>query len=218
MIELKRMARKKTYRTEDYPYHVSARCTNKEWFLLPMDEVWEIFSIYLYFVTLAYGVRIHSFVLMNNHFHMLISTPRGNIDEAMNYLQREVSRRIGERTNRINQIFGGPYFWSVIKNPVHFQNVYKYVYRNPVHAGICKNVEDYRYSSLRGLLGVEHSVLPVFDNLGLIQNPQQQLKWLNTEYSEENHLLIRAALRHREFGFVANPFTGKKPSLENTVL
>lgn len=211
------MPRKKIYRTTDFPYHVSARCTNKEWFALPLPKVWEIFSIYLYFITLAYGVRIHAFVLMSNHFHMLISTPNGNIDEAMNYLQREVSRRLGEETDRINQIFGGPYHWTLIKNNIYYHHAYKYVYRNPVKAGICKRVEDYRYSTLRGLLGKDRMMIPAFDNLGLIQNPYKQLAWLNEDYSEENYQLIKKALRHREFCFPADPLTGKKPPIDRYI-
>ncbi|WP_374077301.1 transposase [Bdellovibrio bacteriovorus] len=212
------MPRKKFYPTTDYPYHVTARTTNKEWFGAPMEVVWGLFSDYLHFIWRAYDVRIHAFVLMNNHFHMLISTPEANLDLAMNYLLREVSKRIGEKTGRINQIFGGPYHWSVIKNSIHYQHAYKYVYRNPVHAGICKNVEDYKYSSLPGLLGLDYLYIPVYDNLNLIQNPVTQLRWLNDEYEDEDREAIFRALKRREFGFSRDSSTARIHYLENTVV
>ncbi len=179
-------------------------------FYIPMTQAWEIFSDYLWFITYAYKVRIHAFVLMNNHFHLIISTPEANIDEAMNYFLREVSKRIGEAAGRKNQIFGGPYHWSVIKNSIYYHHAYKYVYRNPVHAGICSKVEDYKYSTLQTTLGLSSSIIPAVDNLCLIQNPHQQLEWLNTKFEDEDRLSIKNALRHREFQFVADRTTGKK--------
>lgn len=212
------MPRKRIYRTEEFPYHVVVRCANKEWFQLPMPEVWNIFSIYLYFICVAYKVQIHSFVLMSNHFHMLVSTPEANIDQAMNYLLREVSRRIGEKTKRINQIFGGPYHWTLIKNSTHYSHAYKYVYRNPVHAGLCSKVEEYKYSSLHGLLGLCYLNIPAIDNLNLIYDTTKVLKWLNEEYSEENRESIRKALSHREFQFERDSESGYQNLLETSIV
>lgn len=183
-----------------------------------MDFVWSVFSDYLHFIWRAYDVRIHSFVLMSNHFHALISTPEANLDEAMNYLMREVSKRIAERSGRINQVFGGPYYWSVIKNSIHYQHAYKYIYRNPVHAGICERVEEYKYSTLRGLIGMDYLYVPAYDNLGLIQNPHTQLKWLNEAYDDDSKEAIRKALRRREFGFARDERSLKRHPLEVTVV
>jgi REP element-mobilizing transposase RayT len=194
------MPRKKYFPTDQFPYHVTARSHNQEWFDLPMIEVWDIFSRYLYFITLAYGVRIHSFVLMNNHFHLLVSTPNANLSEAMNYLLREASKAINRETGNINQVFGGPYHWTLIKNRLHYQHAYKYVYRNPVEARICRRVEKYPYSSLRGIMGFDRLPFPAFDNMNLITDPGRQLSWLNEPFPTSEFLdEIRQALRSREF-------------------
>jgi REP element-mobilizing transposase RayT len=88
------MPRKTLIRSSEHPYHISARCINKDWFRLPIEDIWKIFEDYLCHVSHVYDLRIHSFVLMSNHFHLLASTPQGNIDKVMNYLMREVSRNI----------------------------------------------------------------------------------------------------------------------------
>ena len=206
------MPRKRFYPTDRHPFHVTARSHNQVWFQLPMDRVWDIFSRYLYFVTLAYGVRVHAFVLMSNHFHMLISTPNANLDKAMNYFMREVSKAIGNDSGNINQTFGGPYHWSVIRNQLYYQHAYKYVYRNPVDAGMCKRAEEYKYSTLRRLLGWDHLPFPAFDNLGLITNPGEQLEWLNSPYPHEDFIEdIETALSHPECEFNSTNLT-QKPS------
>ncbi|AGH94759.1 transposase [Pseudobdellovibrio exovorus] len=196
------MPRKKFLAHNDWPYHVTARCLNKEWFSLPMETIWDIYSKYLFFIHHSYGVRIHSFVLMNNHFHLIIQTPHGNLSQAMNYLMRETSRVIGFESGRINHIYGGPYYWSLLKSPLYYLHAYKYVYRNPVEAGLCYRVEEYPYSSLYGLLGQAHTIIPLENDEALFSDVYSHLQWLNQGYpSEELKVDIRNALRKQHFHF-----------------
>lgn len=196
------MPRKRFLPSDQLPYHVTARSHNKNWFPLEIEKSWAIFSRYLYFISLAYGIRIHSFVLMSNHFHLLLATPHANLDQAMNYFMREVSKAFGAETKQENQIFGGPYHWSLIRNPLHYQHAYKYVYRNPVEAKICRKVQDYPYSTFKMVLGLEKMEFPVFDNMALIQNPDKVISWLNTPYPSDDYLSdLRDALRYSEMEF-----------------
>jgi putative transposase len=71
----KGMAHKNLIKSEICPYHVTSRSNNKDWFELEMDVLWVIFSEQLLAINLAYRAKVHTFVLMNNHYHMLISTP-----------------------------------------------------------------------------------------------------------------------------------------------
>jgi REP element-mobilizing transposase RayT len=208
------MPRKKFQPNSEFPYHVWARTTNKDWFELPMEEVWSIFADYLHFIWRAYDVRIHSFVLMNNHFHMIVSTPEANLNEAMNYLMREVSKRIGERVGRINQIFGGPYKWSLIKNGLYLHHAYKYIYRNPVDAGMITRVEEYPFSTLRGLLGLDYLHIPTYDPFDLGRAPDVQIAWLNQPYEPEDRETIKKALSKKEFKFTREERSRKFPSLD----
>lgn len=182
------MPRKRSYSAHLNPYHVTARSHDREWFDLPMIQVWDIFSRYLYFVTLTFGVRIHAFVLMSNHFHLLLTAPNSNLDQALCYLIQEVSKAIEHESENANQVFAGSYHATAITNRVYYQQAYKYVYRNPVEARICSSVQAYPYSSLRGILGIDHLAFPAFDNLEMIVDPQRQLSWLNSPYPDISYL------------------------------
>jgi REP element-mobilizing transposase RayT len=196
------MPRKSFIPSSEFPYHVTGRCLNKEWFRVSMDYVWSVFSDYLFFINRAFNIQIHCFILMNNHFHLIAATPEANLDEAMNYFMREVSRRISKKSGRINQVFGGPYHWSLLQAPNSFQFAYKYVYRNPIEAGLCVRVEDYKYSTLQVLLGQQHSVIPLQPDEYLFSDFEGQLRWLNESYpSEKVKDEIRKALRRYEFCF-----------------
>ncbi len=196
------MPRKKLIRDSLNPYHVCVRSHNKEWFDLPMDKMWEIFSEYLYLTKHIFNLEIISFVLMDNHFHLLLRTPLKNLDQAMNYFLREVSRVIGFEAGRINQKFGGPYHWSLIESNRHFLCAYKYVYRNPVDAGLVDRVELYPYSTLFGLLGQSPLIIPVANDIQLIENTEGCLEWLNQSYkSTEERKAIKDALNKSKFIF-----------------
>lgn len=204
------MPRKRTILQSQFPYHIRARCINKEWFRIPIEEVWNIMTYYLYFVHHAYNFQIHSFVLMSNHYHALVSTPQANLDIGMNYFQREVSRCLTIQSGRINQTFGGPYEWSVINSDNYFHNAYKYVYRNPVRAGIVRSCEEYAFSTLRGLLGFSQLIVPVIADYILFTPDlnENTLKWLN-QANPDDEAEVKRALRKPQFEFPIIPGNGK---------
>lgn len=196
------MPRKKYQPDSSFPYHITARCINKEWFHIPLVEVWEIFSDYLFFIHHAFNVKVHSFVLMNNHFHLILSTPEANLSEAMNYFMRETSKQFGLASGRINQIYGGPYFWSQLKSEIYYGHAYKYVYRNPIEGGLCLKVEDYPFSTLHSLVGKSKTIIPVAEDTMLFFDMGSQIDWLNKSYKSLDYKQdIKNALRKREFQF-----------------
>jgi putative transposase len=97
-----------------------------------MPEAWELFSDYLYFINKNFGIRIHSFVLMPNHFHMIARDPELNLSSAMNYFMRETSKLMASESRTINRVWGAPFHSSLIDSPLYYLHAYKYVYRNPV--------------------------------------------------------------------------------------
>lgn len=209
------MPRKVVTLSPNDPYHITARCINRDWFKIPLSDVWSLMQDYLYLVGVGFNLRIHSFVLMPNHFHMIVSAPEGNLSSAMLYFMRETSKEITRKANRINQTYGGRYHKSCLSNLYYFMNSYKYVYRNPVRAKICSRVEDYPYSSLSGLLGLQSLVIPVVED-SLLFNPDfdsRTLDWLNKDPIDDLEDQIRRALKHPSFRPSASRVTGKPSSL-----
>ncbi len=212
------MGRKNLVRDNFHPYHVWARTNNREWYFLPQDQVWNIFFRYSKEITEDYGAKIHALVLMSNHFHFLLTTPLGNLGELMNQFLREISKSVNRTIGRSNHVFGGPYKWSLIRGSVSYQHCLKYVYRNPVKAGLASSVEEYRFSSLQYVLGLRDSYFPLapsmFDDDGVLALPQaDQLAWFNFKHTQQEDDCIRRGLRHRQFKIVADPKTRKIPAI-----
>ena len=214
------MPRKKLVRTDEYPYHVTARVNNRERFALELYKCWMIFEAHLTKLVSEYECEIHLFVLMPNHFHLMISTPNENLDQAMHYLMRETSKKIGYRARRINHIYGGPYKWSLITDEQYYSLAYKYVCRNPVAANLCKKVQDYPYSSFARIRTHQKMRFPLIDpekfSSYLPSSEDELLFWVNTPSSKEFDEAMTKALRRSQCKFSGKELTQKALNEEIT--
>ncbi len=204
------MPRKRTALQNEYPYHVSARTNNREWFNLPMRVVWEIYVNEVKETSLRYGFISHAFVLMNNHFHWLVSTPNSNLGEGMRYFMTETSRKIARACGRINKIYGARYKPTLIRSDGHYMNAFRYVYQNPLRAKICNSVDEYPWSTaasdeipIASLYGF-HQLIP--------KDPNEFQIWLNTPPDPIHNGLVRRALRRTVFKFPRHPTSKERPS------
>ncbi|MFV3409590.1 transposase [Bdellovibrio bacteriovorus] len=193
------MPRKIVPASADHPYHIVARARNREWFPIARSEVWAIMEDYLFFISHAYGIEILSFVLMDNHFHMIARDPQQSLGEAMNYFMKETSRHISFRAGMINQIYGSRYHKTLINSPLYYLHAYKYVYRNPVEAGLCNQVQDYPHSTLALSLGMHRLGFPIYPDNTLFESTDSILSWLNSAPDPQDKEIVQKALRKSEF-------------------
>ncbi|MEZ4751009.1 MAG: transposase [Bdellovibrionota bacterium] len=201
------MARPLLIRNVEFPYHVRARSNNREWFYLPTEIVWRISLEVLGIVIDRYGLSVHLFVLMSNHFHLICSTPKSNLGECMNYFMRETSKAIGRESGRINRIFGARYGWSLIENSYYYSHAYKYVARNPVVAGMVQRTEEYRFSTIPADLDICPIAIPLSGHLfgrSIPSDLEARLDWLNTPYPKQCAEVVRKGLRRSRFRFTTS--------------
>lgn len=112
--------------------------------------------------------EIHALVMMDTHVHLLIAV----YDNSENFFSESLQKILCPDAD-LTQLS------EPILNYSQYLNTYKYIYRNPMEAGLSARVEDYPYSSLFYLLGKGLMSCEVTDQLGLIQDPVRLLNWLN---------------------------------------
>lgn len=142
------MPRKNLIRTNLYYYHITTRVNHKHWFCLPLNEVWKISISSFQKAQKNCASDIAQFVLMGNHYHLLIRTPNSDIDKFMFWFNKTMSDLLRYRSGLENRMFGSSYKWSLIKSNIYLFNVYRYIYQNPIRAGLVNRCEDYMFSSL----------------------------------------------------------------------
>lgn len=106
----------------------------------------------LYLETLAEAceraeLRIHAFVLMRNHYHLLMETPNGNLIDGMRWLQQTFTQRYNARHNRFGHVYQGRYKAQIIdveRSEDYFRKVGNYIHLNPARAGLIAGNRRYR--------------------------------------------------------------------------
>ena len=158
------MPRQPLIRTNIHPYHVYNRVNSKRAYPSEyMNEIWRCYCDCLCILTWVYGVRVHAFVLMANHYHLIISTPDANLDTAMLYLQREVSRFLSELTRTQDYRFQARYKKKLIENELQFTNTFRYVARNPASVNVVECPLQYPFSTFSGQFGATRLICPIYE-------------------------------------------------------
>lgn len=109
----------------------------------------------------TYSVKLFSYVLMGNHFHLLLETPLGNLSEFMRQFNITYTGYYNRRHKRVGHLFQGRYKSILVDKAAYLSILSRYIHLNPIRA---KEVEgetlrekmqylkEYRWSSLRGYI------------------------------------------------------------------
>jgi putative transposase len=205
------MPRKNLIRSNVLPYHVTARANNQEWFTLPMEQVWDLTLQSLKEAHSLHKVEIISFVLMSNHYHLLIRTPDANLDKFMYEFNKRLAFRLKDKTGNINHVLGSRYKWCLIQSQKYFMNCYRYIYQNPLRANITYKCEYYPYSSLHSQVFNKQFCVPLHDNIGF-KDPHM-LNWINEKIEMQEVEFIRKGLKQREFDTVLTRSSRRKKEI-----
>lgn len=149
-------------------------------------------------------VNVLAFVLMSNHFHLLIQTPGANLDAVMHYLLTKVSQSTASLLGRTDHILGKRYKWTIITNEIYISNVYRYILQNPIRAKICDRVEEYPFSTVHSMMSEGHPAAEIVNASHAYLSPlppkvEDRLGWLNTHLSSEEVKSIKRGLRRTKF-------------------
>jgi len=127
-------------------YHVMARGNNKEYiFKESIDKGY--FIKLLKECSSSMGCVIYGYVLMDNHYHILIQTMDKQLQEIMHQINNRYSKYFNFKYKRVGHVFQGRYKASVVQDERYMIAVLRYIHQNPVKAGMCTRVEAYKWSS-----------------------------------------------------------------------
>ena len=108
-----------------------------------------------------YTVKLHSYVLMTNHFHLLAETPLGNLAEFMRHFNIVYTGYFNRRHRRTGHLYQGRYKSVLVDKETYLTALSRYIHLNPVRIKAMekgpledriKELLSYRWSSLPGYL------------------------------------------------------------------
>ena len=138
-------------------YHVMARGDGGRK-VFETDDDRKSFVFRLGQVCGSHGWRVHAWVLMDNHFHLLLETPQANLVTGMQWLMGTYSQGWNRARLRRGHVFQGRYksvpVTGTAADAYYFRIVADYIHLNPARAGLaggkCGPLTGYKWSSLPG--------------------------------------------------------------------
>lgn len=130
-------------------FHVITQGINKSYIFDKSEDI-KYYIKLIYKLSKEHEIEIIAYCIMNNHAHMLIKTKKS--DELSKYMQRlncTYARYYNKKYDRVGYVFRDRYKSEGIYDEQHLYNCIKYIYDNPVKAGICSKAKDYPYSNYK---------------------------------------------------------------------
>ena len=147
------MARQLRIEYDGACYHVMCRGNGGEP-IYKDDHDREMFLKTLWECCKQTGWVVHAYVLMGNHYHLLLETPEANLIAGMKWFQGTYTQRFNARHQQWGHLYQGRYKALVIdsEDPSYFQTVSTYIHLNPIRSKLVdlkkESLLDYRWSSL----------------------------------------------------------------------
>ena len=147
------MARQPRLALPGYPHHVIQRGNNRQPIVLDEADRKMLYSLWLE-ESLRHKVAVNAYVLLDNHFHMLLTPPS---DEAMSLMMQSVGRTyvryFNKRHDRSGTLWEGRYKSSLVDSEAYLLTCMAYIDLNPVRAGAADSPEAFNWSSYKHLSG-----------------------------------------------------------------
>ncbi len=145
-------------------YHVTARGDRQEdIFVTDADRI--AFLDILKQVVERYNWLVHAYCLMDNHYHLLVETPDGNLSKGMRQLNGVFTQTSNRNNKRVGHVFQGRYKAILVQKDSYLLELSRYIVLNPVRARMVRLARSWPWSSYR-------------DTAGYRQAPE----WLNTQW------------------------------------
>ena len=138
-----RQARKKS---ESGIYHVMLRGINQQQIFEDTEDCEKFIQI-LKECKAVSDFKIFAYCLMHNHIHILIKPEKEPLEQVFKRIGARYVYWYNIKYQRVGHLFQDRFKSEPVEDDSYFLTVLRYIHQNPVKAGICKKVEDYKYSS-----------------------------------------------------------------------
>lgn len=206
----------------EYPgahYHCMCRGNNGQEIFLS-DDGRKLFLATLGEVCEQTGWVIHAYVLMSNHYHLLLETPETNLVDGMSWFQGSYTQRFNAMFKRRGHLYQGRYkAIPIATDPregglIYFRQVSSYIHLNPFRAKLCGQgcsspLENYVWSSYPAYIGKARKqkwlkIRKVLHSYGLSMS--------SDTCSEDYHMILERKMR-----FENDPDAGRRGEFEKMI-
>lgn len=148
-----------------------------------------------YYIKLMYklkeehNIKVIAYCIMNNHAHILLNTDK--ISDLSKYMQRlnmKYGTYYNKKFNRVGYVFRDRFKAEGIYSEDQLNNCIRYIFNNPVEAGICNRPEEYLYSNYRKTNIESNNIDYLF--IDVTEDKNNEVKEYIKKYLKQNSLKL----------------------------
>ena len=148
-------------------YHVINRGVEQR-VIFNDSEDYEYFEELMCFYAKGYGVTIHNYCLMSNHYHILLEISQGNLSKFMRQLNMNYAIYFNKKNKRTGHLWQGRFKSWYVTDEKYLYTLMLYIEQNPLKANMVKTLEAYPYSSYHSFLAKK--IPECLQNAWIVQN------------------------------------------------
>lgn len=133
-------------------YHVFMRGNNKQQIFLDEGDN-ERFMAILKEYSEKCGFSLLAYCLMGNHIHLLIKVGDIELSSVMKRIVVKFVYHYNVKYGRMGHLFQDRFGSEVVETDEYLLQAVRYIHQNPVKAGLCKSLDEYKYSSFNEYFG-----------------------------------------------------------------
>ena len=130
----------------DHVYHLTNQGHNRENIYVSKDN-FRFFMDRLSEYVLGAHAELFAFVLMPNHYHLLVHILTEDFTEAYRRFSISYSKSFNKVFGRVGTLYRGRFTSHLVHDQAYLQRVSRYIHINPVKDGFVERPEEWLYSS-----------------------------------------------------------------------
>ena len=100
-----------------------------------------------------FAIKIHTYCLMTNHYHVLVETPHPNLSKAIQWINVSYATYFNRKHQRVGHLFQGRFKSILVEADEYLEQLSRYIHLNPVRAKMVESPGEFRWSSYPAFIG-----------------------------------------------------------------
>ena len=133
-----------------------------------------------------YGFLLHAYALMDNHYHLLMETPKANLSQIMQNINTSYTVYVNRKYQRSGHLLQGRFKGIIVDKDRYLIALSRYIHLNPVRAKLVKRPVNYPWTSYRAFLDqkAENSLVDTEDTLSHFSKHRKRAERAYREFVE----------------------------------